>query len=187
MRVWTLKYMHLLWHQNYVDLWLGIDVKLLLPWPRIFMVTGLDLESHWPWPCTCSPRAHLYHVQELEGAGLWDEAEFNPCIDSELVSGRHYTNGCRTRVKQFSAVVVCNCRLVLVCIVVCKTSVTPIDFVAQLHRATELQCATVHVADCNFVAKTNWTNMASSDCDDDIFASSLVLVSLSQINSISSV
>ena len=50
---------------------------------------------------------------------------------------------------------------------------------------TKLQCATAHVAHWNFVTETNETNMASSDSNDDIFASSLVLVSLLQIKSVS--
>jgi len=41
----------------------------------------------------------------------------------------------------------------------CKTNVIPMtlsrDFVLQLYRVTKLQHATVHVAHCNFVAKTS--------------------------------
>jgi len=62
-----------------------------------------------------------------------------------------------------------------------KTNVTPgifsHNFVAQLYRVMQLQCATMHVAHCNKShkqMKQTWLLAASYDSDDDIVAIRLI-------------
>ena len=117
--------MNLLWHRNYVDLHFGIVVKLLLSWPLYF-------QGHCPWPwrpltlalymLSLSPS--LPHPRLGEGGSLrpgW----FWPVYWQWTSQRSPFTRTVVARVKQFSAVVVRNYSLVLVCIVASEIDVAP--------------------------------------------------------------